>query len=450
MILRKKYHILLKVLGEYWENIGREKIMTISAFVRPTQKRKDGRYKVIIRVVHNGSDATIKNDWFATASDIKKNGQLKGQLKLIVDKYILALYDKCNNNALVVSHLDAKKLCEFLTSEDACEFRLDFFAYVRKQADKLEREGRKSSAVLRRCAVNSLAKYLGADTCDINSVTKKMLLGWFDWILARPQMGNRKRGRRAPTSYKQQLQVVYAQAMEEYNDEDAGVINIPRNPFLCVKPPKDIAPPKRALSTQQIRQILTLPYSDEVKNINSRYNFAKDMFILSFFLIGMNIADLYECRETNGQTLIYNRKKTRTRRGDNARMEVEIPKEAVPLFNKYRDTSRSGFIFKFHKMFSTTNTMTASVNKGLKKIGAEIGVPDLQFYAARHSWATIAVNDCGIDKWTVHQALNHVDSKTAITDIYIKKDWRATNEANRKVISHILNGLHTEHPKKTL
>lgn len=424
--------------------------MTISAFVRPAQKRKDGRYKVIIRVVHNGSDATIRNDWFATASDVKKNGQLKGQLKLIVDKYICGLYEKCNQNALVVSRLDAKKLCEFLSTEDACEFRLDFFAYIRKQADKLESEGRESSAALRRCAAHSLEKYLGTDTCDINAITKKMLLGWFDWILAQPQKGNRKRGRRAPTSYKQQLQVVYAQAMEEYNDEDAGIVNIPRNPFLCVKPPKDIAPQKRALSAQQIRHILSLPYSDEVKNINSRYNFAKDMFTISFFLMGMNIADLYECSEVNGQTLIYFRKKTRTRRDDNARMEVEIPKEAIPLFNKYRDTSQSGFVFKFHKMFSTINTMTASVNKGLKKVGAGIGVPDLQFYAARHSWATIAVNDCEIDKWTVHQALNHVDSKTAITDIYIKKNWRATNDANRKVISYILNGLHPKHPKETL
>ena len=74
------------------------------------------------------------------------------------------------------------------------------------------------------------------------------------------------------------------------------------------------------------------------------------------------------------------------------------------------------------------------IETGLKEVGQIIGIERLQHYSARHSWATIAYNDCGIDKYVVHQALNHVDPTTAITDIYIKKDWSVIDRANRKVL----------------
>ena len=59
---------------------------------------------------------------------------------------------------------------------------------------------------------------------------------------------------------------------------------------------------------------------------------------------------------------------------------------------------------------------------------------DLEYYAARHSWATIALNDAGVDKYTVHSALNHVDESMRVTDMYIRKSWDPIDKANRKVL----------------
>ena len=61
----------------------------------------------------------------------------------------------------------------------------------------------------------------------------------------------------------------------------------------------------------------------------------------------------------------------------------------------------------------------------------------MEFYATRHSWATIAVNQVGIDKYTVHSALNHLDETMKVTDIYIERNFSKENEANRKVIDYI-------------
>ena len=53
----------------------------------------------------------------------------------------------------------------------------------------------------------------------------------------------------------------------------------------------------------------------------------------------------------------------------------------------------------------------------------------MEYYAARHSWATLAVNKVGIDKYTVHAALNHIDEAMKVTDIYIERDFEVENEA---------------------
>ncbi len=56
-----------------------------------------------------------------------------------------------------------------------------------------------------------------------------------------------------------------------------------------------------------------------------------------------------------------------------------------------------------------------AVNIGLKEVGKEVGIDNLQFYAARHSMTTITVNDVGISKYVVNDMLNHTDQ--ALRDI---------------------------------
>ena len=68
-------------------------------------------------------------------------------------------------------------------------------------------------------------------------------------------------------------------------------------------------------------------------------------------------------------------------------------------------------------------------------------MPGLQFYAARHTWATIAANEAGIDKWTVHECLNHADLSMRVTDYYIKRDWSHIDRANRRVLDYVTKRL---------
>ena len=63
-------------------------------------------------------------------------------------------------------------------------------------------------------------------------------------------------------------------------------------------------------------------------------------------------------------------------------------------------------------------------------------VPEgLNFYYARHTWSTLAMNACGIDFDTVHQSLNHARrGADRVTGIYVEQDYTKAWEANRKVL----------------
>jgi integrase len=238
---------------------------------------------------------------------------------------------------------------------------------------------------------------------------------------------------------------LYNEAKLEYNDEEYGRILIPWSPFAKYSIP-NIEPTKdRTLTAEQIRQIYELPYKpNRFPSRPCAYNVAKDVFILSFCLMGMNTADLYLCEElaeSDGRyTITYNRAKTSARRSDKARISVDVHPFLVPLFEKYRNP-RNGNIFSFVNRYCDYTQLNKSVNKGLKEVGKAIGIDDLEFYAARHTFATIARNKLGYDKSTVGEALNHVEKENKITDIYIQKDFSIINKLNKEVIEYVFKGL---------
>jgi integrase len=117
-------------------------------------------------------------------------------------------------------------------------------------------------------------------------------------------------------------------------------------------------------------------------------------------------------------------------------MEVTLPNMVLPIIEKYRDTTGER-LFRFYKDYRDSRAFNKAINKGLKEIGEQLGIDDLEYYAARHSWATIALNKCGIDKYTVHAALNHVDESMRVTDIYIERDFVNENKANAKVVKYV-------------
>lgn len=152
--------------------------------------------------------------------------------------------------------------------------------------------------------------------------------------------------------------------------------------------------------------------------------------------MGINSVDLYNATELKGNKLVCCRTKTKDRRLDKAKMEVDVPNMVLPIIEKYRDATGQR-LFKFYRDYKDHKAFNKAINKGLKEIGDQLQIEDLEYYAARHSWATIALNKCKIDKYTVHAALNHVDESMRVTDIYIERDFVNENKANQKVVKYV-------------
>ena len=121
------------------------------------------------------------------------------------------------------------------------------------------------------------------------------------------------------------------------------------------------------------------------------------------------------------------------RRLDNAYIEVHIHNVIKPLIKKYRS---SNYVFSFHQRYSSPEDFNRAINVGLKVVGNEIGIDGLQFYQARHTFATLSRNLMHFSKGDVDEALNHVGSYE-VADIYIKKDFSVINENNFRLLDKI-------------
>lgn len=410
---------------------------TFKAEVYAHQKKQDGTWNIKIRVFHNGKKKYIPTSWYVTKEDLTRSLKLKNQSYIdLTDELVKSYRKRCDVLGEGLKTMTVEQVVDWVTrdgQEDAQRFDLDIVAYGRKIVQRLRATGHEGNALSYEVALNNLVRFVGRESVSVKEITARFVQDWIDWIAAQPAPSKRTKGTRAQSLYPSQLRAVLNQAKAEFNDEDAGIIRIPQSPFKKVKLPKVEQARWRAITLEQTLALRDLPYTEIYQVGQNRWNLAKDVWLISFMLMGMNEADLYECEDCKGGRITYQRKKTRERRADRAEISIEIQPELEPLLAKYRDPSGQR-VFNFYRMYGSINTFSAAVNKGLKKIGETIGEDDMEFYSARHTWATLAANEAGVDKYTVHTALNHVDEKMRVTDLYIKKSWKPLDNANRKVL----------------
>ena len=420
---------------------------TFKAEVYAHQKRSDGTWNIKIRVTHQKKKKYLPTPYYIYKEDLTRGYKIKNQHYIDeCDKTIRKYRSICDSLGEKINTMDVSQIVEHINNSQEEHFDLDIVQYGRDIAMEMKAAGRVGNALAYINAINNMVKFIGRDRVSINEITVKFIQAWIDWIKDQPAAPKRIKGSRAQSLYPATLRAIHNRAKAEYNDEEAGVINIPLSPFKKIKLPKVVDSRKRALDPSKIRLIAQLDYTTVLQPGMNRFNLAKDIYILSFCLIGMNAVDLYSCTDYKNGRITYFRTKTKNRRSDRAEYSVLVPPVVMELFTKYRDP-KGERVFNFYHHYGSVGAFTMALNVGLKKIGKLIDVDDLEFYSARHSWATIANNEAKIDKYLVHSALNHVDEAMKVTDIYIKKSWKPIDEANKKLLKYMkLNIGTTDEP----
>ena len=396
---------------------------TFTATIFKDRQREDKTWAVFIRFTHERKVRYISTTMYVTKKDMTAGFKIKNQQ--IIDKcdtLIKAYREKIASLNLELNDIPIDDVVEYLKSSKKNESGIDFIAFARKWCMKHPNlKGVKNYL----SAINSFCLFFGREHVLCSEVTVKSMKQYEEWLEGKP---------RAQSLYASSIVRLFNEARDYYNDEDNDIIRIKQS-LHKYKPKRQNVAEKRALTTGQVRAIFKLPYSGtRVKGKQCRRDLALDCFKLSFCLLGMNSADLYNAEEYDGEYVTYCRTKTKDRRNDKAKIVVRVHPAVRPIMEKYRGKSR---VFNFSEQFSTMGSLNRSINIGLKEIGKEIGIENLQFYAARHSMASIAANEAGIDRWTVNLMLNHTDQSMRVTELYIKRDFAPINEANDKLMKYV-------------
>lgn len=392
-----------------------------------TYIKEDGSANVKIRVTHNRVIKYMATPIVADSDDIDKSGRIINEgLQDRLNEMVKKCRQICNELGFRSKYMNLDRLIKHiqigLSRIDG--FNLDFIAYGREYVKGLQEQNRKGSADNYCYALNSLQKYTGREILDISEVTSSFLASYERW-LRRNGVGDRGVG-----LYTAAFKKLFRNAQDEFNDEEEGLILIKHDPFKKYKIVSQPVTRKRALPVEVIRKIRDYEADKEQEA------YTRDVFMLSFYLVGLNSVDLFTvCDYRNGR-LYYERSKTRGRRKDMAAGSIKVEPETMLLLEKYKDKTGQR-VFDFYTRHSNFKAFNHFLNDWLKGIGKSVGVEDLEYYAARHSWATIARNKCRIPKDVIDIALNHSNPDTKMTDIYIEEDHSLVDEANRKILDFL-------------
>lgn len=263
----------------------------------------------------------------------------------------------------------------------------DFIGFSREWTGHCPAKGRRNY----KSALNSFIRFLGKETLAVSDMTPLLLYEYMDYLKKKEeerdkklhQSGKRVPSHRAASLYMGSLRHLFREMRLMHEVSWDGRPFPWRAPFAMVRMPRQEAARKRALSPDVIRRIYGLPYEETHagKWLENRHDLAKDCFLLSFCLIGMNSADLYGCTEYMDGSIAYHRAKTRDRRGDGARMVVQVPAVVEGIFRRRMDVTGER-VFDFHRHYSTASSFNRAINLGLKRIGSILGIEDLEYYAA--------------------------------------------------------------------
>ena len=200
-----------------------------------------------------------------------------------------------------------------------------------------------------------------------------------------------------------------------------------RRPFRCVYTGIDKTV-KRALPLAMMSSIKGLDLSRD-----SRADFARDMFLMSFYLRGMSFVDMAYLRKSDLREgyVVYRRRKT------GQTLSIAWTREMQALLDKYPPNDSEYLLpiirHTVQDARKAYQNMSYNVNRNLKRVGLMAGVKmPLTMYVARHSWAS-AARTKGVPLPVISAGMGHDSEKT--TRIYLASlETMVVDKANLRII----------------
>lgn len=293
------------------------------------------------------------------------------------------------------------------------------FRFMAAQAERLNKMGRQGTAKTYTSTLNSFRRFRQNADMSFLSVNADTVERYEAWMLDCGLVRN------TTSFYLRTLRTVYNQAVEQGLTAD-------RNAFRRVYTGFDKTS-KRAVLLDTVRKIKRLDLSAFPK-----LDFARDMFLFSFYMRGMPFVDIAFLKKKNLKDgmVKYQRRKTKQT------LCIEWEKQMQTIINKYKQktigteyllpiiTTGGGSERHQYRMAQQR------VNRALKKISRMIGLSvPITMYVARHSWASAAYR-MKIPLAVISEGMGHDSEKT--TQIYLASlDSSQIDKANKRILNRV-------------
>lgn len=316
-------------------------------------------------------------EWDRQSNDIVNQSKISSErLNIIKTIHDNIVWEKKRINKIIESLQNSSKPFSVddivISYRNSLENRTSVFDYIRIRINYLKDAGRERTSETYKQMLFSFMKFRNHEDLYFDMIDDKLICQYESF------MKNSNLCRNTTSFYMRILRSVYNRAVEDGLSKQM-------NPFRHVYTGVDKTS-KRAIGLDEIRRIKNLNLSNTPK-----LDFARDIFLFSFYMRGMSFIDIAYLQKTNlsGGYISYNRKKT------GQQMTIKWEKEMEEIANKYASQSKT-FLFPIIERNDGTerkqylNKMLL-INRRLKVIAEKIALSvPLTMYVARHSWASIA------------------------------------------------------------
>jgi len=371
---------------------------------------------VYFQIIHERKVRCIKssclvadNEWIQRRSTVV-DGSMREQLRNELDRI-----------KRVIKNLEDKDL-PYTVDDVVYDYRryveeLSLSAFMGQLIIRLKTAGKIRTAETYVAALNSVTKFLKGHDVMLDLITPRLVEDYQDYLRTNGLIPN------STSFYMRILRAVYNRAV------DRGLVE-QHMPFKNVYTGVDKTI-KRAIPISVLKKIKALDLARQ-----PRLDYARDMFLMSFYLRGMSFIDMAFLRKADLRDgfVTYRRRKT------GQQLVIKWTNEMQLIVGKYPKNETDYLLPIVRKKVvserSAYRNAGCAINAALKKIAALVGLSiPLTLYVARHSWAS-AAKVKGVSISVISQGMGH-DSETT-TQIYLASlDTSVIDKANALIIASI-------------
>ncbi len=390
-------------------------------------KKSDGTTNIKIRITHRQSINYIPTDMFILTShmDNKAGAVRSGPSRDFINTRIAGLLKTYREKDMELGdrrdYMSVSEIKQHLLTGKSNGNEIDFFEFAGEFIEKVTVKGTSDQY---KALLASLKLFNGVKL-PVNEINLNFLMRYEMYLRSR-NVGN------GIINYMRTFRALFNKCRDHFNDEDSGRLLVNHYPFKKYTFPKRTTDARdHVLTLAELR--LLINYQPE----NQGEAFSKDIFLLMIYLIGIEAKDLFYLYKSQKGRIVYKRFKT------NRAYSIKIEPEANEIIERYKGEQfllNLSERFEHHKSYyrAVNNYLSGEKSHNIMGMLPKLGIrKKVTTKWARHTWATIARNDCRINKDDVALCLGHEDIDNKVTDMYVKYNYSIIDESNRKVIDFI-------------